>query len=1050
MFQTNLDKRSLRSALLLGAASAAAIGFSGQALAQDQSTETVVVTGSRIPQQGLYSPSPVTAIGQQEMKFEGTTGVETLLNNLPSVFADQTSGVSNGATGTATVDLRGLGSVRTLVLVNGTRLAPGDPKVPVADLNQIPAALVDHVEVLTGGASAVYGSDALAGVVNFVMRKDFEGIEFDGQYGIAEADNTNGTYRGLIAAAGDQEPKENILDGANETGTLIMGTNTANGKGNVTAYLAFNNTEPVFAGARDFGACTLGTAGAGHACAGSSNFKRFISLDNASAASQPYDFFENGTGAQGSGSFVPYTGANNQHFNFGALNYLQRPDTRYSGGFFAHYEVNKELDIYSSFMFSDDHTVAEIAPRGLFLGVGAISGAFDQINCNNPFLVADPSEATALCGEITPGAIDNVQTIVVAGHSVPNPAFGETLATAFPATVACPLGGPLCNGFDTGNNGAGNFTPGQALLEIGRRAVEGGNLATDLRHTSYRMQVGARGDLGDGWSYDVYGQYSTSLFTQIDTGFFSIAKTQQALEAIPGTGAQAGQTVCASGTPPCVPLNIFDGLGSITKAMLGFVQVPGIQLGYTEEQILSGNLTGDLGEYGIQSPFAKSPVAVSFGSEYRAEYLQLTTDEEYQSGDLAGAGGATLSQPRAGFNVVEGFGEIKVPLVQDKPFVEDLSFNAGYRYSSYSTAGAVSAYKYGAEYQPVDDVRFRASYERAVRAPNVLEAFSPDNVVLISAQDPCSGTASSNACAGVPHSGTALLECPANQCNQLVGGNASLKPEIGDTRSIGVVLTPTFLDGFTATVDYFNIDVTNAISSVSPTVTLAQCYPSNASGKAPNAFFCSLVHRSAGGQIFGAGFVTATTTNTGFEHTKGWDMEANYNFNFDSWSMTQGYGALQFAFVGTYLQSFAVEPLPGLGSYDCAGLYGQTCGTPEPKWRHRLRTTWATPWDVDFSANWRYLNGVNLDTNTTQALLTNGKADVADRTINDYWYLDLAGDWNVREGVSLHAGVNNVFDRLPPALSSGVLPTGVGNDNTFPGTYDSLGRTFFVGATIKY
>ena len=202
MYQANLDKRSLRSALLLGAASVAAVSLSLPASAQDQSTETVVVTGSRIPQQGLYAPSPVTAVGQQEMKFEGTTGVETLLNNLPSVFADQTSGVSNGSTGTATVNLRDLGAVRTLVLVNGTRLMPGDPKAPVADLNQIPAALVDHVEVLTGGASAVYGSDALAGVVNFVMRKDFEGIEVDGQYGVAQADNTSAYYRGLVTTLG--------------------------------------------------------------------------------------------------------------------------------------------------------------------------------------------------------------------------------------------------------------------------------------------------------------------------------------------------------------------------------------------------------------------------------------------------------------------------------------------------------------------------------------------------------------------------------------------------------------------------------------------------------------------------------------------------------------------------------------------------------------------------------------------------------------------------------------------------------------------------------
>src|SRR5271168_5012932 len=247
----NLDTRNLRSKLLLGAATFAAAAISLPASAQDQSTETVVVTGSRIPQQGLYAPSPVTAIGQQEMKFEGTTGVETLLNNLPSVFADQTSGVSNGSSGTATVDLRGWGAVRTLVLVNGTRLMPGDPKPPVADLKEIPASLVDHVEVLSGGASAVYGSDALAGVVNFVMRKDFEGIELDGQYGIAEADNDNNYYRGLVSKLGFPTAKEGIWDGANETGTLVMGANTDNGKGNVTAYIGYQNTEAVLAGARD-------------------------------------------------------------------------------------------------------------------------------------------------------------------------------------------------------------------------------------------------------------------------------------------------------------------------------------------------------------------------------------------------------------------------------------------------------------------------------------------------------------------------------------------------------------------------------------------------------------------------------------------------------------------------------------------------------------------------------------------------------------------------------------------------------------------------------
>ncbi|HTW36027.1 MAG TPA: TonB-dependent receptor [Rhizomicrobium sp.] len=1018
MHQINFDGRSLRSTLLLGAASMAAVGLSAPAFAQDQSAETVVVTGSRIPQQGLYAPSPVTAVGQQELKFEGTVGVETLLNNLPAVFANQTAGVSNGASGTATVDLRDLGTVRTLVLVNGTRLMPGDPLTPAADLNTVPAALVDHVEVLTGGASAVYGSDAMAGVVNFIMRKDFEGIEFDGQYGIDEADNTNANYRALIAAPGYAEPKEGIWDGGNVNGTLIMGTNTANGKGNVTAYIGYSNTEAVFAGARDFGACTFGDAGYGHVCAGSSNYDRWISLDN-SAAHIPSGFFETGTGAPGSGTFVPFTGAPSQEYNFGALNYLQRPDTRYNGGFFSHYEVNKELDIYASFMFTDDYTVAEIAPSGLFLGTGTINGADVQVNCSNPLMTAQ--ENKLLCGGLPLDAF------------VANPLYAA--------------GGYY--------NGLGNLTPGQSTLEIGRRDIEGGDRLNDLRHTSYRMSVGARGDLGDGWSYDVYAQYGYTIYAETYLGEFSKSRVQSALQV---NYNASGQAVCASGSP-CVPLNIFNGIGSITPAMLDYVGANGLQNGYTEEQIVSGNITGDLGEYGIQSPLAKSPVAVSAGTEYRAEYLQDLVSDSFAQGnppttDLYGQGGATPDRPRAGFNVVEGFGETKIPLVQEKPFVEDLSANAGYRYSSYSTAGSVSAYKYGLEYQAVDDFRLRASYERAVRAPNVLELFSPTNVGLFSGQDPCA-TSTAGQCATVPNAGSGaggLLECPANQCNQQTGGNVNLRPEIGDTRTAGIVLTPTFLDGFTATIDYFDIDVSHAIGTVGSSITLAQCYGPTATA-GTEAFFCPLVHRNVNGQIYGGGFVQNTDANTGFRHTKGFDFEANYNLDLNNWDMTSGWGAVQFAFVGTWLQSFEVEPLlqdPGLGHYDCAGLFGVDCGTPLPKWRHRLRVTWETPWDVDFSANWRYLSGVSLDTNQSNPLLHSVTHNFADATIDDFWYLDLAADWNVRTGVDLHAGVNNVFDRLPPGLASGAIPTGVGNDNTFPGTYDSLGRTMFIGATIKY
>jgi iron complex outermembrane recepter protein len=1043
--------------------------LAGSAYAQDQGVETVVVTGSRIPQQGLYSSSPVTAISQQELKLEGTTSVETLLNNLPSVFANQTATMSNGSTGTATVNLRGLGANRTLVLVDGTRLMPGDPIVPVPDLNDIPAALVDHVEVLTGGASAVYGSDAEAGVVNFIMRKDFEGIEFDGQYGIDQADNNNAAERALITphigGLGFNYAPEGIMDGGSDTGTIIMGTNTANGKGNVTAYVGYRNSEPVLEAARDFSACTTAFTGSHLACGGSSNYDRFISYNNAAACLSSsasgtvpnhctsnklttgtpaaVDNFVHGNGTPGGGTFVPYTGATSQKYNYGALNYLQRPDTRWTGGFFGHYEANKELDVYTSMMFTDDDSTAQIAPSGLFFG------PFYNVNCNNPLLSSQ--ENKILCGD------------VVGDSFVPNGAYA---------------GGGYYGGQANGNCaavfGITNCAPNQATLQIGRRNVEGGDRQSDFRHTSYRFQIGAKGDLGDGWSYDVYAQYGATVYTQAIQNYFSISKTGTGLQAV---YSAPGVISCASGSASgCVPLDVFSGIGGVTPAMENSVAASGIEDGLTQEGIISGSLTGDLGEWGGKSPWAKNPIGVAIGSEYREEYLTFDPDSSVLGGDLAGAGGASPPVPKSGFNVTEGFGELQVPIIEGMPFIEDLSAKAGYRYSSYNLAGAVSSYEYGAEYQPTDDFRFRASFQRAVRAPNVLELFSPATTGLFSGLDPCSNPGSAivrTNCenAGGVHSaqvptalvGSPLLACAADQCSQFTQGNPDAKPETSNTRSAGIVFTPTFFDGFTATVDYFDVSIANFLSGgLNSNAILAACYGVEASA-ASQSIACPLIERdpSTHSITTATGFVVSTVTNDGTETTKGFDFEANYTANIDDWGL-KGWGSLGFNFVGTLLNTLTAHPLSGFsGSYDCAGLYGYTCGSPDPRWRHKLRITWTTPWDLDFSLQWRHMSGVRLDSNTANPLLNGpcaGSAtsptpcpDPVDAVIPAYNYLDLSTDWNIREGIDLHAGVNNIFDKNPPLVFSGIAgPSEFGNGNTFPGTYDSLGRQIFVGVTIKY
>jgi iron complex outermembrane recepter protein len=993
---------SLRSALFMGAATAAALSVT-PAFAQQAGVETVIVTGSRIPQVGAIAPSPVSLVSKAEMTLEGTTDVGTLLNNLPSVFAGQTAQAGNGSSGTVTVDLRGLGASRTLVLIDGKRLLPGDAEVPVPDLNQIPAALVDHVEVLTGGASAVYGSDALAGVVNFIMRKDFEGVEVDAKAGFYQHNNTNNYMRGLIADAGYKEAPDSVFDGATYDTTVIVGTNTANGKGNVTAYFGYQRQNQVLQKSRDFSACTTANYYTSDPavydymfCAGSSNYSRFKSLNGTVGGTH---FIEPG------GAIVPFVGGSSQTYNYGADNTLIRPQTRWEGGAFAHYEVDPMLDVYANFMFTDTHNSWQAAPSGIFTSSGAqfnLGNAWNyNVNCDNPLLTAQ------FISDFCPGGVSSTA---------------------------------------------------DAHMIIGRRSVEGGPRITDFRHTSYRMVVGAKGELGDGWTYDVSAQEGLTLYQQLYLHDWSMTNTQNALLVNPnGT--------CQNGDPACVPLDIFHGIGGVTQPMLHYIESHGQRTGYTEEQILSGSVTGDLGQYGVKSPWAANGVGVSGGAEYRKEILSETTSVADYSGDLSGAGGKALGQPKSAVWDWEVFVETRIPVVSDKPFIEDLSLNGGYRYSSFSTSGAsaVRSFKYGAEFQPIDDFRLRASFQRAVRAPNVLELFSPANVVLGNFTDPCAGATPAASLAGCEASGMTAAQygtvdqCVSNQCNYQSGGNVALKPEKSDTRSFGIVLTPTFVPGLTVIADYFNINVKDYIGIVQPTVALYGCT------SLTNTALCPLIHRDSNGTVASPfGYVIGTNVNTGYLKTSGVDIQVNYLTDLNDWGLGDN-GSLAFDVYGTWVNNYLVQPYTGASStvgsktytnYDCAGLFGLTCGTPTPSWRHKARVTWSTPWDLDFSLQWRHMSGVNFDGNDPNPFINIGTYVTKDGggKIATFDWLDFAMTWNATKTIQLSAGVNNVLDRNPPLLSSGDIATGALpglNGNTFDGIYDSLGRYMFVGITLK-
>lgn len=982
---------------------AGSLCLGGMAFAQEADTdenearqETVRITGTRIEQPNLVTTSPVTQITSEDVTTQGVNRIEDLVAQLPQAFAAQNSTVANGASGTATVDLRNLGASRTLVLIDGRRMPYGSPSSVPADLNQIPTQLVERVEVLTGGASAVYGSDAVSGVVNFIMMKDFEGVRFDAQYSFYQHNNdydTNGNLRDVIAGRAEtnpsqfQLPEDNVMDGFGKEVTMIMGTNTEDGRGNITAYASYRNNDAVLQGDRDYSACSIGAATAdGFTCGGSSTSfpgrfnNTFFGFGEANPdingeVPDSFDF----TIDQGTGELRPFDAATDQ-YNFGPLNYYQRPDERYNLGAFGRYEINDNAEVYTQLMFTDYETVAQIAPSGNFF-------VTETLNCGNPLL-------------------------------------GDDIAAAIGCDAAAIADNKTVNAF------------------IGRRNVEGGGRQDSLRFTSYRGVIGVRGDIPElsGWTYDLTAQYSQVTQSRTYKNEFSISRLNNALNVVadPETGDAVCQSVLDGTDPNCVPLNYFE-LGGVTPEALAYVQVPLVQTGTTTQQVVTAAVTGDLGQYGWKSPAADTGLQVVVGAEYKRDSLERIVDVSFATGDGAGQGGATLPVEGAVGNI-DIFGEFQMPLVSGKPGVELLSIDGAFRYSDYDTGITADSYKVGVEYAPTPDLRFRGSFQRATRAPNVLELFTSQGLNLFDDDyDPCGevpegGTVGSEAlctATGVPAAlyGNAALNSPAGQYNFLQGGNPNLDPEEADTYTLGVVFTPAFLPGLTGSVDYYNIEIADRIDIVDPTITLDLCYGSN------DQAACDRINRSPGGSLWVSndGFVEGLNTNIGGQKTSGVDINLAYAYDLGD------NGSLNATLISTVLLENETDPIGQPEEvFDCAGQYGLACGTPQPEYRHRARINWDTPFGATFAATWRYYGAVDLFNNTT---------DRIDASFDAENYFDLAGTYSLFENTELRFGVNNVLDNDPP-LSASVGTTG--NGNTYPQTYDALGRYVFFGATVDF
>lgn len=934
--------------------------------------EKVTVTGSRIRVSTVTEgSSPITVVGAQDIKSDGVKNVESLMNNLPQVFADQGGAVSNGATGTATVNLRNLGSTRTLVLVNGRRLPQGSPLSTAADLNQIPAGLIKRVEVLTGGAGAVYGSDAVAGVVNFIMNDRFEGVQLDFNTSGFNHQQNNDPVQAAVNARKFPLPGNVGYDARSKDASILMGGNFANGKGNATLFMGYKQDDALLQSQRDFSSCSLGSNAAGFTCTGSgTSFPGRFITDNGSK-----------TVADAAGNVRPFTSAD--QYNFGPLNYLQRPSNRYTFNATANYEINEQAKVYASLGAHNDHTVAQIAPSGLF-GLD-LSGA-NALRFENPLL---------------------------------SPAWKQALGLTAPGQTADAL--------------------------IFRRNVEGGGRQADIANNSFRAQIGIKGDIGP-WSYDVFGQSARVAYNETYRNEFSVARSFKALDVISDA---SGKPVCrsfADGTDPaCVPYDIFK-LGAITPEALKYLQTPGLRSGYTTQKIVGGNINADLGEYGIKIPGNSSGVGVSFGLEQRSEKLQLETDTQFTSGDLAGQGGPSFGVS-GGYTVKEAFGEVKVPILEKMPFAELLSVNGSYRYSDFSTGKKTNSYGVGVEWAPIKMAKLRYSYQRAARAANIVELFTPAGLGLYdNDSDPCAGATPSASAAACARTGVTaaqygkVLDSPAGQYNQITGGNANLNPETANSHTLGLVLQP--IKDLSITLDAFSIDVKDVISSVPPTTTLNNCLTTGA------ASFCNLIHRDNIGSLWAknTAFIEANNQNLATRKTTGLDLGANYGMKM------AGMGTFGFSVLGTYLKSYKQVNYPGGTEYDCVGLYGSTCGTPLPEWRHKARVTWTSPWAVDVALTWRYMSKVLIDKTSSNPELNPDGAKVVinsvDRELAAQNYLDLSASYNLTKNVSLSGGINNVLDRDPPISSK--VGSGFGNGNTYPQVYDAMGRRLFMGLTAKF
>lgn len=973
------------------------------------SDDVIYVSGTRIQREDLQAVSPVQTISDQELTFRNSVNVDSFLQELPQVQPSNTNISNNPGSGTASVDLRGLGTNRTLVLMNGTRLpnagiVSGNSSANVVDLNMIPTALIQRVDVVTGGASAVYGSDAIAGVVNFILKDDFQGVQLDSSYQFDEATKDGGLF--------------NV--------SLLLGGNFADGRGNAVLNLGFTDRQAIFAEDNKFSAVPsnplnpVGKANSfsrdiakfGTIPVGSTSIPGlkvdalvdFAAVGLANPANCPNGTTSAGGGTQclgqmdfidGTPSIFIANGPGNEQYNFAAPNFAQIPQQRWQIGGFGTYEITDHIEGYARGIFSFNEVLQQLAPTP-FSG-----GAFPiVINFDNPFL---PAGTLALLNTVD---VDLQQ--------------GNADGVADPGEL------------DLDGDGVRDVR-----TSIGRRQLENGNRFRSTRRTTFQQMIGLRGDIpGVEWKWDVNYAFGRSDVAIQENGNIDTGNFQEAVQVVlDGNGVP----VCKSGNAACVPINIW-GENTVSPAGAVYVGVDVQRQQVVQQHLLSASLAGDAP---FTVPFATAPGAWVIGVEYREESANQKSDTPSATSNIRGFNGS----PNVGgrFTVTEFFGEVTVPLIQEQAFFEDFSINGAVRFSDYSSVGSVTSYTGGASWEPgvIPGLRLRGQYQKAVRAPNISELFAPQSNNFPATQDPCAtgpngrfdGDPATRAiceAAGVPAQfvGSPLI-AGNSQTEAIAGGNPNLQEETAETITFGAVYQPSFLDGLTLQVDYYDISIDEIIATLgggSVQNVLDACYFTVRDLNSP---FCQATSRLPNGAIDRT-FVF--NENISMATTRGIDINATYRMDLENLTGMNA-GALQLSMNGSYLleKSFIADNVTPL--VDCAGFFGTACfnnNDPQPHWSHIANATWYYG-PATFNVRWRFIGGTdNIGTGLSGVSAVN--------------YVDIAGSYAVMDNLTLSAGILNVGDREPPYVGLNLAD----NINTFESTYDILGRQFFFGASLRF